>query len=85
MSPNIPNYYLQRDFQENLEAENSISRIFGVDGFSGRFIRIIIIKIFKSIYKTMEDTPKIKYKNIVKSEIDQLIEICEKEQKVQKN
>ena len=48
MSPNIPNYYLQRDFQENLEAKNSISRIFGVDGFSGRFIRIIIIKIFKT-------------------------------------
>ena len=45
----------------------------------------IIIKIFKNIYKTMEDTPNIKYKNIVKSEIDQLIEICEKEQKVQKN
>ena len=41
--------------------------------------------IFKRIYKTMEDTPNIKYKSIVKNEIDQLINICEKEQKVSKN
>ena len=45
----------------------------------------VIIKIFKRIYKTMEDTPNIKYKSIVKNEIDQLINICEKEQKVSKN
>ena len=44
----------------------------------------IITKIFKNIYKTIEDLPNIKYKDVVKSEIDQLIEICEKEQKVQK-
>ena len=46
--------------------------------------QISSLKIFKNIYKTIEDLPNIKYKDVVKSEIDQLIEICEKEQKVQK-
>ena len=42
----------------------------------------IIINIFKNIYKTAEVTPNIKFTEVVTSEIDQLINICEKEQKV---
>ena len=44
----------------------------------------IIIKIFKKIYKTAEVTPNIKFTEVVTSEINQLVDICEKEQKVSK-
>ena len=44
----------------------------------------IIIKIFKKIYKTAEVTPNIKFTEVVTSEINQLVDICEREQKVSK-
>ena len=44
----------------------------------------IIIKIFKNIYKTMEDTPNIKYKIMLKVKLINLLKFVRKNKKYKK-